>query len=273
MIKQLEIPNFNDKQELFRFLVENKSTLISQKKAVMKKADGISFNNTLFDHSGAVINKSNNPVSLDIDPLMVMPVINSTNVIDSHLDLHLPGMWNRSLKNNGKNLMHIQEHEMGKFSYIISDGADLKAMTETLSWKELGYNFKGKTEALIFHSKVRKKRNPYMHEQYASGYVKNHSVGMFYVQLIMCINDKDFGAEYEAYQKYIEMAENPEVAEESGYFWAVPEARAIEGSAVPKGSNMYTPTLSNNMESEKETIEPEKKGVDYGYLAANFKIV
>ena len=270
-MKTLEIPHFANKKDLFKFLVENKSTLIAQKKATIKQADGFAYNAGFFN-KGVGADKANKPVNNQIDPLMVKAIINTTNVIDSHLDLHIPKMWNRSLKNNGKDMIHLQEHEM-KFAAVISDGSDLKAYVETFTWKELGFKFDGETEALTFESAVRKSRNQYMHEQYAMGRVKNHSVGMRYIQLVMGINDKDYGAEFEAYEKYIIMAVNPEVGEEMGYFWAVPEAACIEGSAVVKGSNTYTPTLSNNMESEKEVIEPEKKGVDYKFLADNFKIV
>ena len=51
-----------------------------------------------------------------------------------------------------------------------------------------------------------------------------------------------------------------ETAIEKGYFWAVLEAKLIEGSAVVIGSNPVTPTLENNMKavntlSESEPIE------------------
>ena len=66
----------------------------------------------------------------------------------------------------------------------------------------------------------------------------------------MCIDNADYGAEYEAWEKYIEYAVNPELAENRGYFWAVTEAKAIEGSAVPLGSNWLTPTLSVDKDNE-----------------------
>ena len=45
-----------------------------------------------------------------------------------------------------------------------------------------------------------------------------------------------------------------EQAEEQGYFWAVTQAKLIEGSAVVLGSNPITPTLSNkNDEPLKDT--------------------
>ena len=83
-----------------------------------------------------------------------------------------------------------------------------------------------------------------MFEQYKQGYVDNHSVGMQYVKLRMCVNDKDYEKGKEAWDQYIDQVANKDVAEKQGYFWAVLEAKAIEGSAVPNGSNPITPTLS-----------------------------
>jgi hypothetical protein len=257
----ITIPTFASKNELFKFLVENKNILIAEKRATMKHADGIAFNNHFFD-SKAQAYKADSQINIDeIDVLQVRAVINTTNIIDSHLDLHIPGLWDKSLKETGKRMIHLQEHQM-QFDKVISDEDDLKAYTELYTWKELGQSFKGSTQALVFDSTVRKERNEYMFKQYAKRRVKNHSVGMWYIKIVMCINDKDYGAEFEAFEKYIEMAVNPEIAESRGYFWAVTEAKASEGSAVVKGSNYVTPTLEIDMKSEpgdhsEEHITPE----------------
>lgn len=250
---------FKTKKELFDFLVENKSSLIAQKKAQLKTADCVVFSPSVsLDITKTNANKANNPIDVkDMDSINVVAVINTTNLMDSHMDVHVPGLWNKSLSEN-KTIMHLQEHRMA-FDKIISDGANLNAYTKNYSWGELGYGFEGDTEALIFESKVDKKRNEFMFNQYANGYVKNHSVGMRYIQLIFCINDKDYGAEYEAWEKYFPIVANKEVAEDAGYFWAVKEAKVIEGSAVPLGSNFATPTLENNKEENTMPSEDTSK--------------
>ena len=148
------------------------------------------------------------------------------------------------------------------FDNIISD--KVKASTAEMTWKELGFNFAGKTEVLLFDSEIEKIRNPYMFEQYARGYVKNHSVGMRYVQLLLCINrdEKYYIEEKENWDRYIPEVANREDAEDAGYFWAVTEAKFIEGSAVPLGSNPATPTQSvkelsdEPLEDTRHDIEP-----------------
>jgi len=127
-------------------------------------------------------------------------------------------------------------------------------------FKQLGYNYEGKTECLIFESKVKEDRNEFMYEQYSKGFVKNHSVGMSYVKIVLCANNPASTQEYENWNKYLPEVANQDTAIEKGYFWAVLEAKLIEGSAVVIGSNPVTPTLENNMKavntlSESEPIE------------------
>ena len=253
----LTLPKFNNKKELFTYLVENKDDLIYQKKEQFKKADGVGLTPVL-PHGDVNATKSTPQSSLlEKDVLDAIVIINTTNIMDSHKDVHIDGLWDKSLLEN-KRIKHLQEHKMS-FDAIIADKDDLKAYVKTYSWKELGFDANGKTQALVFESKIKKERNPFMHEQYAKGNVDNHSVGMRYVKLVLCINDEDYGAEKEAWDKYFPMVVNSEEAEKSGYFWAVTEAKCIEGSAVVNGSNFVTPTHSiKNIEFETEKSEDEK---------------
>jgi DNA-directed RNA polymerase subunit RPC12/RpoP len=179
----------------------------------------------------------------------------------------MPGIWAKSLKEN-KMLMHMQEHQMA-FAAVISDGADLKAYTKNFSWSELGYDFQGMTEALVFESKIRKDRNPFMFDQYQKGFVRNHSVGMQYVKLTLCINDEECGAEYEAWQKYYPEVANKENADEKGYFWAVKEAKVVEGSSVVRGSNWATPTISISEGKNQPDTSTGKKEPETSTLKKN----
>jgi len=248
----LKIPTFETKDELFKFLKDNDSTLQKQKKAGAKQADSVVFiadNNSALEVTKAV-GASSNP-----DELKVKVVINTTNILDSHGDVHQVGIWNKSVKDNNS-ILFLQEHRLA-FDKIIADGDELKVSVETFTWKELGFNFNGNTQALVFEATIKRERNPEMFKQYANGWVKEHSVGMRYMQLVLCVNsEKDYlGAEKEAWDKYISTVINKDLAEDKGWFYAVKEAKVIEGSAVPKGSNFATPTL----EVGKEDSIPKHK--------------
>lgn len=257
MIKVLEFPNkeFQSKEELFKALIENKKELVSIKKSATKNADAVSFGYLdtsikIDTNKEDVQSQMQNPESLN-----VKVVINTTNFLDSHGDVHVNGIWNKSVKDN-VSFLHLQEHER-EFDKVITDNA--KGYVQLMAWKKLGLPYEGKTEALIFESTIDKKRNEFMLNQYANGWVKNHSVGMRYVQLELAINtEAEYDKEYKAlWDEFYPIIANKEIADERGYFWVVKEAKIIEGSAVVMGSNSATPTLEN-----KEEIEPSKDTLD-----------
>lgn len=249
----LFIPDSLKGKELFKFLKENKSILIAQKKYEVKKADPFTLSNHFVNNKGEV-KKGNNPVLEDISTLNTSLVINTTNFLDSHGDVHIPGLWKKSLNEN-KDLYLLQEHSM-TFKGIISD--EVNPFTKMMSWKSLGLDIPGETQALIFNANITKSRNEYMFNEYKLGRVKNHSVGMRYVSIDMAVNDdsKYYADEFEVWNKYIDQIANKDEAEAQGYFWAVTEAKVVEGSAVPLGSNTVTPTLDNNLKSLDTLNQP-----------------
>ena len=251
--------DFSSKKEMYKELVENKDVLIAQKKAQIKKADGFIY----FKVNDALKSINKSDVSqidlINTNAVTVKAIINTTNVMDSHEDVHIPGIWNKTLQ-EAKYIMHLQEHVMA-FDHIIADGADLEAYTKYYDWKDLGYDFEGQTQALEFNSNVKKNRNEFMFNQYANGHVRNHSVGMQYVKIFLAVKDPDYPYEFEIWERYIDSIVNREKAEELGYFYAVTEAKIIEGSAVPLGSNHITPTWSVNPKSQIETELEETKEI------------
>jgi len=241
-MNKLNIPEFKEKKELFDFLIENKATLEAQKKAETKHADSFSYSLHYFDKQTKSFKAEPNNEPENGEELKVRVVINTTKILDSHFDVHIDGLWKKSLSEN-KNILFLQEHEM-KFDKIISDQSEIKAFVQNYTWNQLGFDYQGSTQALVFDATINKSRNEFMFKQYAKGFVKNHSVGMRYVQIVMAIDNPDYGAEFEAWEKYYPMIVNQEDADNRGYFWAVKEAKIIEGSAVLLGSNIATPTIS-----------------------------
>jgi hypothetical protein len=241
VVKEFPDKQFNTKEELFKALRENKADLIATKKMTVKEADAVVFVPPVVDSKGETI-KADTVDTADVTSIKAELVINTTNLMDSHSDVHLKGIWNKSAKET-KNPYLLQEHQM-KFDKIISD--NVTASVETKTWKELGFNYKGDTEALVFSANITKNRNEFMFNQYAQGFVKEHSVGMRYVKLDLALNSESKWdvEEKEVWDKYIDQVSNKELAEAQGYFWAVQEAKIIEGSAVVKGSNHATPTIS-----------------------------
>jgi len=246
------------KEELFNYLRINKELLTIEKKQQFKKADGV--NSCLFsvEKDEEITKAKIDTEVLNLDSFKVIAVINTTNLMDSHNDVHIPGLWNKTLKEQ-RNLYLLQEHDLS-FKSIISD--NVIASIKNINWTDLGYTYQGKTQALLFNAEIIKGRNDYMAEMYAKGYVKNHSVGMRYVKVDLAMNSdsKLDVVERGVWEKYINQIVNMEQAIELGYFWAVTEAKLIEGSAVPLGSNFATPTISVGKQEPEVTtlvVEPE----------------
>lgn len=243
-----KIPHFKEDKELFAFIVENEADIVYSRKQAIKHSD--SFNGI----TTTVKSFSTKEDLTKRDSIDVISVINTTKLLDNHMDVHIDGLWDKSLSENNM-LKHLQEHKMS-FDSIIADKDDLKAYVKNFTWKELGYNSNGSTQALVFESKIHKSRNEFMFNQYAKGNVDNHSVGMRYVKMVTCINDKDYPTQLENYEKYAPMIANSDMLKTVKYFWAVLEAKAIEGSAVPLGSNVITPTIEVKQTRQENKVNP-----------------
>lgn len=240
---------FDSQQLMFQAMKEEKPNLLLLKKSAIKFTDG--FDCLLFDEvtDKGVVTKGNEAVLDNPTELKVRVVGNTAKLMDSHRDMHVDGLWKRTLKASSKKML-LQEHKR-EFDKVIAN--DAKAYVKTMSWKDLGEDYEGDTEVLLADALVKASRNPLMFDQYKNGWVNNHSVGMQYVDLVLCINseEKYYKEEKENWDKYYPIMVNKEAADSTGYFWAVLEAKLLEISAVLFGSNHVTPTLENNMKSEQ----------------------
>lgn len=275
----IQLPEFNSKSDLFAHLRANKSVYLLAKKAEFKHADAVicaPFARFTAESEAVKAFEIGNTTNTDKNILPLSLVINTTNVRDSHKDVHIQGLWKKTLAEQ-RNLMLLQEHRM-QFDKIISD--KVQAFTREMMWNELGASYMGITQALVFNVDAEKDRNPYMIEQYEKGYVKNHSVGMRYVQLFLAMKSDDRRdiIERETWEKYASQVHNLlEFEEEEPYFWAVTEAKLVEGSAVPLGSNQITPTLIVG-QPKQITVENEppestqEKAIDWDLIKQQISI-
>ena len=87
MIRAKEIPNrtFETKEDMFKFLKENKNFLISQKKMATKLSDPFAFSFAVNEKGEAIKTAGVSPE--EINTIRVKAVINSTNIYDSHGDV------------------------------------------------------------------------------------------------------------------------------------------------------------------------------------------
>lgn len=240
-MKLLTIDEALKGKDLYEFLKANKTELIGQKKSLIKKTDALTFPTELYKQTKEGAVKTD---SAGIDPeatsVSVKVVANTAMWMDSQKDVILPKAANRSIKNNKDIIPHLRDHDHS-VEAIVGDVKNIYA--KNLSLKTLGLDLPGETESIIFDSDVQKAYSEKVFKLYVRKQIKQHSIGLRYIQLDMAINDADYKEEFANWNKYIDQVINKEEAEASGYFWIVPEYQLLENSCVLFGANKLTPTL------------------------------
>lgn len=244
MITLKEFPGktFETSEEAMKELIANKKLIIAEKKSAIKYADALPYFGTIANEKNEVIKAANAGNLADATAIKVVAVSNACNYYDSHGDVSINGSWNRTAKNT-KDGLHLQEHQM-RFDKLISDNVTFAVESKT--WKELGYKYEGSTDCLVMYSYTEKAINPFMFDMYIQGRVKNHSSGLRYVNIEVAVNSEAEWAKEEKaiWDKYYPSIVNKDDVDQRGYFYAVTEQKIIENSAVLKGSNPATPTIS-----------------------------
>ena len=249
---------------LYKFLVENKSSLINQKKSGLPKTtDPVSCNLEFFNLKDNTASKTAiGNIPEDATSVRAKIVANTFMWMDSQRDVLLPGCADKTIK-DGKGRLHLKDHT---FKLDAEIGDVFNIYTQNLSLSELGVNKAGTVEVLIYESDVKKSYDEKVFTKYKAGKINQHSISLNYVKLDMAINDEDYKEEFANWNKYISQIINKDEAEKAGFFWIVPEIRLIECSAVLAGANELTPTLEvGNKDTfsqpvqatEEKPLEPE----------------
>lgn len=259
--KQFPDKQFASKEEVFAELRKNADTLIRLKKLEIQKSFEKGF---VFDGfvMGGMIKEDVAKVGPQMKDGFIYPVINCTNYMDSHDDVHFPGIWNRSVKDQAGKVFYCTNHDL-EIGDIIAWPEDVKMLIKTVPWSFVGKDYEGSTEALIFEIDKTKIDHKDALDIISRKRAVQNSVRMQYVTIKLAMNSsaKD-NASYRAYwDERIDQVANREAAEEQGYFFGVEEAKIVnEGSMVIRGSNDATPIRQKSTgagATTPEDIEPE----------------
>ncbi len=271
---KIETPKFSTKKELFDYLILNKPDIVELKKSSIKFSDCFGVN--AFESK---VNKSINTSHTDsVESGIIKRTLvgNTYNWMDSHDDVHLDGVFGKSISERGTKILHLHDHEYKLTSKV---GKPEKIYEKEIAWTDLGVNKVGNTQALFMDSEIKSSLNKAMFDAYLNNEIDQHSVGMNYDKIELAINDPEYKAEYATWKAYIDRIGNKEKATEKGFFWAVKEAKLREISAVLEGSNELTPTIQNIQPpvGTGKTTEPvqttqTKKEIDYDYLTKNLNL-
>jgi hypothetical protein len=237
---------FATKEEMFKALKENKTEILSLKKSQVYKS---------CDKGNEVSSSFNYNVTKEIKGLakgFIYPVISNTGYIDSHMDAHMPNSMNRTVKQQQGKVHYIINHDLS-IGKIIAYPKDVEMLIKDISWKDLGKNYEGNTQALLFKTNTFDYSNKDAVNAIDNKQPVQGSIRMSYKDIKMAINsnEDEFKEEKVEYDKNIDLIVNREVAEKEGYFFPVYEvAIEKEGSMVVLGSNDATEIIYNGSSSK-----------------------
>src|SRR5687768_14593104 len=135
--------SFTDKKTMFGAIKKAKQELIAAKKAAIKNSDPF----TVKHEAGT---PGFLPVFKGIELRkevgfgdFVYPVINTINYLDSHKDVHIWDIWNKSAKEQSGKIYYIINHDLS-IGKVISYPKEVEIMVKEMSWADLGRDYSGK---------------------------------------------------------------------------------------------------------------------------------
>lgn len=247
--------NMSDK---FQYLMDNYKDIVEIEKKAVKSAQSVL--SPIITSANKALFTSNKD---DIQSGIIQRTINANTFywMDSHDDVHVNGIFNKSIKERGVNkIYHLHDHlqqttaRVGEFSKIYE---------KSVLWSDLGVNIGGETTALLAETNIQKYRNESIFMDYLQNKIDQHSVGMQYIDMAIAINDSN--TEYSSNKKEWDLVYpllgNKAEALTQGYFWVIKSAKLLEISAVLDGSNILTNTVENIEPLEIDTQKTEPSNI------------
>lgn len=259
---------FSSNKELFKELRLNKGLIISEKKSKIYKS----------------IEKGQSTLTIMSDKLQTTVkgmvfnddyyyfVVNSSNILDSHLDMHCKGNWEKTKKDQQGKVYLVFDHTL-KRSEIIAMKEDVELITADIPFSLLKKDYEGDAYCLIYKIRKDKIVNDEARDWLIKGYSFEASVRMQYVNILGCFNSNspEDAKEKENFDKYYPEIRNKEDFEDIKYFWVVKEAKNVqESSLVMFGSNSATGLVDNSNEPLKDNQNNNKEAVKNTSELINF---
>jgi hypothetical protein len=260
MITTKDFPKqkFQNKSELIKALKANKELLISEKKAqIIKSCErGV----TVCADQKKINKALEQTKTFSVDSNYYYFVVNSSNILDSHNDMHIEGNWEKSVKEQQGKLYLVFDHTL-KRTEIVAMKEDIEVFTATIPFSAIGKSYEGNTYCLIYKIKKDKIYNEEARKMLEAGYSFEMSVRMQYMDIDLAYDSeaKEDAKEKANFDKYYPQIANKDELEEIYYFWIVKQARNVkESSFVMFGSNPATGEMNTEAvtDTSAKTAEP-----------------
>lgn len=260
MIKSHYFPDktYSTKEELFADLKDNLELIIDKKRTEVYESykKGQSTNLKPIDVSKFDLEQQK---ALKLDDNYFYFVFNTTRILDSHEDVHIDGLWKKTIQEKQFKNYVVTDHELEVLNTVVRKEY-VEIFTAKIPFSLIGKSYNGNTEALIYKFPKDKVQIPIVKEWLESGDALEGSVRMKYIKYVFCIDsnnpeDEEFKSNY---NKYIDYIANKEDFEYIPYFFAVLEAsNERESSVLIDASNKATGKLKENTQAEKSLEQKE----------------
>jgi len=259
--------SFETKQSMFSALRKSFKDIIGLKKSLIQKSVEKDSSVKAKCLDASKIN-SNHPCKQDFeDDNYYYIVVNTTGILDSHRDLHVKGIWNKTSKERRFKNYLVDTHVLSLVT-TLAKKEDVDMFVSEIPFSLLGKSYQGNTEALIY--KIRKdKMNPLAKDFLDNDYAIEASVRMQYVIIEFAMNsileeDKELKANFDRYISEISNKDEYEDANgEISYFWIVKEAKnTSESSLVLFGSNSTTGQIEPEPQNKNEIDQAAIKALE-----------
>lgn len=269
---RVAIPENLVQKELFNYLKSNRKLIIAQKCSTPHKSDEFDFGAIELranakEKIGAKVSKSfalkddlmDDEVGVDI-------VTNMAGWCDSYMDVLIPDCWDRTIAEKGASnkqlIYHLKNHGDVWNGYttdhIIGSNVQMSSKWIDLSQFNIESDIK-QGQALIGSSIVKKKYDSKCFHLYSDDEIKQHSIGLRYIKIFLCMNsnEEEHTYEKENWDKYYKYVINKDKVDGRGYFWAVTEIKLFEYSAVLFGANELTTVQATSKTEPLKGIQDE----------------
>ncbi len=159
---------FKSDKEFFKYLVANKAELILLKKGAIKISDSF----TVSDVTSKALT-TNYQDDISSGQIKRTIIANTYNWMDSHDDVHLDGLFAKSIAEKGNSIFHLHDHI---FETTAKVGKPISFYEKSVSWSDLGISKAGNTQALFLDSNIIKDWNPVIFQQYLLKSLRDCSV-------------------------------------------------------------------------------------------------
>jgi len=257
-IKELK-REFDNKSEAFKALKEAKETIVAS-----KKSDILRSHEKLVGVPLISLKIADTVKGLDTSEGVYHIVMNTTNVLDSHDDLHVKGIWEDDLAEaQAENSVCVDHEDTIEGTAVCNDKLTIQVLDT--SFKDLGLDLDGDTQALVYSFNANDVIHSKAKNWLESGSDIQGSVSMRYVDISLALNstEEEDKEEFKLFTEYYSKIANKSDYEHGiDYFWVVKKAKnKRESSLVKRGSNRFTGVVKTDSKKEGVNVSELVKGL------------